>query len=80
MKPYGLGSTTRRDWYVRRDKAVAARSSFALPESSTREMHNRREVEGPATTVILDHGTRSTALRKRAKVAKLVSCHECRGT
>ena len=75
---YGWASATRRRWYVRRERAVAARSSFAIPRSSTREMPNRRKGEGPATSLIRHHGTQSTTLRKRTTVEKLVSCHECR--
>ena len=77
---YGWASATRRRWYVRRERAVAARSSFAIPRSSTRETPNKRKGEGPATSLIRHHWTQSTTLRKRAKVAKLISCHECRGT
>ena len=72
-------SKTRRRWYVRRERAVAARSSFAFPQSSTRKMSDRCKGEGPATTLIRDHGTQSTTLRKESGKAKLVSCHDCRG-
>ena len=66
-------------WFVRRGRAVTIRSSFALPQPSTREIPDRRKGEGPATTPLRDYGTQSTTLRKRGKVAKLVLCHQCRG-
>ena len=62
------------------ERTAAARSSFALPQSSIREVPDRGKWNGPATTLRRDHGTHSTTLRKRGKRAKLVSCHECRGT
>ena len=77
MPPYGWASTTRRRWYVRRERAFAARSGIALPQSSTRGMPESRGGDGPATTIIRDHGTQSMTLRE--KVARLISCHECRG-
>ena len=64
---------------VRGERAVAARSSFALPQSPTREMPDRRKGERPETTLLRDHGMQSTTMRER-KVTKLVSCQECRGT
>ena len=60
---YGWASKTRRRLFGRRERAVAARPSFALPQSSTREMPDRREGEETATTLLRDHGTQSTTVR-----------------
>ena len=65
MPPYRWASITRRRWFVRRERAVAARSSIALPQSSTRDMPDRRKGEEPATTLLRDHGMLLTTVRRR---------------
>ena len=58
----------------RRERAVAARSSSALPECSTREKPVGRKGEGPETKLLRDHGKQSTTMRKRkSRKVNLVS-------
>ena len=52
---------------VRRERAVAARSSLALQQSSTREMPVRRKGEGPDLFYPVITGKQSTTTRKRIK-------------
>ena len=52
---------------VRSERAVAARLSLALQQSSTREMPVRRKGDGPETTLLRDEGKTVDDYEKESK-------------